>query len=439
MEMPPRVFSSSGHALILNATGKLYGIGCNTSGEISDSAPSKVETPFLITDNIISAAAGRGSIFVTNGGEVKIIGDKYLDERFKGFQNAMDVFSSGEHGFIYTDVAIGFGHSSSLCCPFYWIKDVKGTVFGLGGSDDGILRLFETPEEKVEIYRFPEEIFTAEHTYCIVYGTGGTAYKSTTNIGKKVAIDNIKRKLVNTDKYRSLIMAHGEPNIDIDVMVTDYEGECIPPVVFNEKMVYNQKPVEVGTLKGKCIPRVVFDEKIVYNPRPVEVGTLSSYYIDIRHGYGSVPVYYLDSSRYCRKTDGWLNEDVRFLSDIDGDITKIKPIPSFDSYVLSTYYFLLKKTELFIGQATEAGLFRPTDKKISVMNNVFDMSLTLGLDGDIKLIISTFSGRKNILWQSCRFDVWGIEKETAGPRSCYLTLYSLAKYFKNIKFEEYSV
>lgn len=80
---------------------KLYGIGDNSYGQISDEYTDHFTGKHLISDNVISAVAGKKySVYVTIDGEVKIVGRGALAVNFTGFSGASKVYTAGDDTFI---------------------------------------------------------------------------------------------------------------------------------------------------------------------------------------------------------------------------------------------------------------------------------------------------------------------------------------------------
>ncbi|MDE7432566.1 MAG: hypothetical protein K2N34_11735, partial [Lachnospiraceae bacterium] len=117
-KMTPRVYAGCNHVLILTGKGALYGIGKNDSGQLGIHEKKEFTAPHLLARNVKSAAAGYDySIYVTNEGEVKLLGIGEYAERFKGFSNAEEVFARNDRN-------------------VFWIKDANGQIYAFGENID---------------------------------------------------------------------------------------------------------------------------------------------------------------------------------------------------------------------------------------------------------------------------------------------------------------
>ncbi len=109
-----RLFAGKDHFLVLNK-GKLYGIGINNCGQISDIATERYMNPHLMAEDVISAAASSDySIYVTKNGEVKLQGNGEYTDRFSGFFNAKQVYATVDNTFFIVDnygMMYGFGNN----------------------------------------------------------------------------------------------------------------------------------------------------------------------------------------------------------------------------------------------------------------------------------------------------------------------------------------
>ena len=113
----PRVFAGgNGHFLILLGSGDLYAVGNNYSGACGPDLPQELTKPVRIARNVKHAAAGKNhTVYITTDGEVKLIGNSDLSERFQCDIQTERVFSNGSDTFFieaYNGAWYAFGDNS---------------------------------------------------------------------------------------------------------------------------------------------------------------------------------------------------------------------------------------------------------------------------------------------------------------------------------------
>lgn len=199
--LAPRVFAGYEHVLILTGTGELYGIGKNDCGQLGNPIKEEFSAPHLIAEKVKSAAAGRNySIYVTNEGGVRLLGNGEYAEKFQGFAHAKEVFAMSEN-----DV--------------FWIKDEDGRLYAFGENS---IELVES-STAVEIYKFPLtsiDITYKENERKFAWGTGSSVYSWPTSNGHEKEVD-LKNRLKEEEAYNKFKKQYGEKNLDIEL------GACI--------------------------------------------------------------------------------------------------------------------------------------------------------------------------------------------------------------------
>ncbi len=154
-----RLFSSERTLLIL-CDGKLYGLGSNSCGQISDDDIDLYTEPHLISENVISVdICTTYSAYVTADGNVHLQGYGKLVDRFKGFANARRVYIEKK--------------ASGTSKERFYIVDKVGLVYGFGENYDNELqntfskKLLETKYDiilRANYLCYSE--YTAEHYGC---------------------------------------------------------------------------------------------------------------------------------------------------------------------------------------------------------------------------------------------------------------------------------
>jgi|GEM_PF-3948864 len=135
-EICHKVSSGWDHALILDKDGKLYGMGNNDSGQLDPSlADGYIYTPHCIAQNVKSASAGYNySVYVTNDGDVHILGSGEFAEKFTGFKNARQVYALKND-----DV--------------FWIEDDDCRLYAFGNNTSGQI----CKSESMKIHQYGQE------------------------------------------------------------------------------------------------------------------------------------------------------------------------------------------------------------------------------------------------------------------------------------------
>ena len=138
-----KVIAGARHGLILTGEGKLYGIGENDTGQIADSDRRSYTTPHLIADHVLSAAASLNyTLYISKNGQVYLQGRGVYKDRFKGFEGAVRVEASKDHGDVF------------------YLQNKEGQWLAFGDNEDGHLTgqvekmAFYWPNCKVQTVRY---------------------------------------------------------------------------------------------------------------------------------------------------------------------------------------------------------------------------------------------------------------------------------------------
>lgn len=235
--MAARVFAGFSHALILNGKGELYGIGKNDCGQIDRWGPENISAPHLIAKKVKSAAAGRDySIYVTNEGEVKMLGIGEYAEKFEEFSHAEEVFSMPDKN-------------------IFWIKDEKGKIYAFGDNDQQDVE----PHTEEELYQFAEscvDIIYENHVEIISMGTQGkSTFEWMSSNGFEMEKELIT-KLMEDDSYKRFKKKYGEHNIYIKV------GGKLRRQLVSGRSFYSGNRTE----RYFCAPKVMRKNRRVYQP-----------------------------------------------------------------------------------------------------------------------------------------------------------------------------
>lgn len=234
------------YALILKQDGSLYGIGDNSSGQICSSGQSRISPPAPVAAHVKAFAAGCNySIYVTESGEVKLVGSGKYTERFPGFQNAQDVYArSGENVFL--------------------IEDSHGKWFAFGDNLTGKI----TSLKAECLYQFPEEAYTDPP--CYIYGTEGPD-KALQNGGGASRVHNEcshekYQAVVRTAIFQNLSKIYGSENLTVDLNETG-KGTCR----YNSGAGGNYSFVWDTTYA----PRIMRDTRSIYNPTECDYDSIA--------------------------------------------------------------------------------------------------------------------------------------------------------------------
>lgn len=212
---------------------KLYGIGDNSYGQISDEHTDRFRGRHFISDNVISAAAGKKySVYVTYDGEVKIIGRGVLADNFSGFSGASKVFTVGDDVF------------AVFACD--------GRIYAFGNNNDGQIK-----EKSREIvyskYNIPFCHSGVGGSYSVACGSYLELQKNKSWTNDDIR--KLKRKYFSSricgeevyQKYEELSSSGEEYDIKWDIDINISSRECIEcqedPEIFdyyNDGTAYNR-------------------------------------------------------------------------------------------------------------------------------------------------------------------------------------------------------
>lgn len=236
-EFPPKVFAGYAHALILFASGELYGIGNNDSGQLGAGADRYVEEPCLIARQVKSAAAGYNySVYVTRDKEVKMLGTGRFAEYFQGFSGAEEVFADGTR-------------------DIFFIKAEDGRLLAFG--DNNVESI--VPRSEQEVYRFQDERVEVSHwAFTSSMSIGTTGFSSWTNYYdddeelRKLLIQNLTEKEV----YKEQVRLHSEDNLTLNLeLISEEDKGTQNSGNYRQARTYR--------------PSIVLYNKIIYDPIPV--------------------------------------------------------------------------------------------------------------------------------------------------------------------------
>ncbi|HIU01942.1 MAG TPA: hypothetical protein IAB63_01665 [Candidatus Onthocola gallistercoris] len=197
----PCVFQGEKHRLILEG-GALYGIGCNDTGQISDTDQENYAHWIRMQDGVISADAGCNySIYVTTDGQVHIQGRGIFRERFKGFSGAVRVEADKKR-------------------DRFFILDAQGQWFAFGDNRTDIF----APRVKEEVWRPPDR-----HERTVNYYFEGWAQrleeKGSFMITRSASgnrlfgedLSSIYRWICGLDRYKELCARYSSHNLWVDL------------------------------------------------------------------------------------------------------------------------------------------------------------------------------------------------------------------------------
>lgn len=248
-KFPPKVFAGYYHALILFASGELYGVGSNDSGQLGTGASRAEQAPCLIARQVKSAAAGCNySIYVTKDGEVKLLGNGCFAEFFQGFAGAEEVFAAGDR-------------------DIFFIKTVDDRLLAFGDNElESIV-----PRTEQELYRFPDETVEVRHwevTGSMSVGTRGYSTWTIQNDDDWDLKRNLTRRLTEEELYKEQVGLHSEDNLTLRLELISEEDKgaehsgsysqkrtyCPSIILYNKKIyapvlagrVYAEGPVYEG-------------------------------------------------------------------------------------------------------------------------------------------------------------------------------------------------
>lgn len=191
--------------MVLRQDGSLYGIGNNQSGQISDSNQKQILTPHLMAIHTKAFAAGCNySIYITENGDVKLVGNGKYTEKFGGFNNAQDVYACSDEN-------------------IFLIEDSLGRWLAFGDNRHGKISTLKTEC----LYQFPEEDFTG--SILNMHGTEGPDKALETGggagrVSSKCDHDKYEQ-VTRTDIFRDLSKIYGEENLFVELNEIG-QGKC---------------------------------------------------------------------------------------------------------------------------------------------------------------------------------------------------------------------
>lgn len=195
-----KVDAGSAHALILKQNGELYGIGENDFGRSIYSFTSQIHEPILLTRGVKAFAAGCDySIYVTESGSVKLIGNGKYTERFAGFERAQDVAA-------WSDKNV------------FFIEDNMDRWYCFGDNSDGKIAGFK----RETLYQFPEKTYVGDPFKIMAANVGSGPNVALLSRGGTDAYNNdlddkVNASLMRSDTYRRLSAEYGEENLVVEV------------------------------------------------------------------------------------------------------------------------------------------------------------------------------------------------------------------------------
>lgn len=252
----PRVFAGgNGHFLILLGSGDLYAVGNNYSGACGPELPRKLTVPVRIARNVKHAAAGKNhTVYITTDGEVKLIGNSDLSERFQCDIRAERVFSNGSDTFFieaYNDAWYAFGDNS------------KEQVAPLRRE---LLRDFEAYTVRV----WEQGIWKSSWDHGTPSYHGFDAYYSTSD-----QTEDALRTVKSSDWYIGQVRSYGEKNIiTVDVLLDknrhlkkDELLDCDRPVCdyYKRTSGYERRRQEYEEIQERQI-QVFCENRVIYEP-----------------------------------------------------------------------------------------------------------------------------------------------------------------------------
>lgn len=251
----PQVFAGARHFLILLGSGDLYAVGNNYNGACGPDLPQELTKPVRIARNVKHAAAGKNhTVYITGDGEVRLIGNSDLSDRFQWDLRARYVFSNGSDTF--------------------FIKAYDGALYGFGENGNGQI----TPVRRERLRDF--EKYTVR---ILEYGTWNHSWYYGTPSGQDYCAYYSKRDQPNdvlsavkcSDWYIEQVRAHGEKNIIPDdvllnknrVLIRDdfLDGAGEPCDYYAKTSGYERRRREYEEIQERQI-QVFLENRVIYEP-----------------------------------------------------------------------------------------------------------------------------------------------------------------------------
>lgn len=177
-----RVYAGGKHLLILTEDGCLYGFGDNSQGAICPDGGDFFEAPYLISQNVCSAAASAHcSLYVTTDGTVHLLGKC----PFTGFDNASQVWAG-------------------LLSDSFWIRDRDGTLYCFGENHSP--RSLLVPWSKEYVQDLPQERCTVSTDW------GRSDLQQQTN--------SIEYKILHSEEFLDMQARLGARNTGLELVCT---------------------------------------------------------------------------------------------------------------------------------------------------------------------------------------------------------------------------
>lgn len=195
-------FEGANHTLLL-LNGNLYGIGDNSHKQICYSNEKKYNKLQYITDNVVSAAAGKEYTAYIIGEDVKIRGDGKLCQSFRNVPGACKIFSTADDQFLLLTKdgeAFAFGNNSNGQIE----ENIKTEAFCINGFP--FRYIWETWEKPLTV--------TTTDENGNVSTRGWTPMDTAEHLKKQVSFINDQDTYF---RYMNLCLEYGEENIETDI------------------------------------------------------------------------------------------------------------------------------------------------------------------------------------------------------------------------------
>ena len=210
-----RVFSDNDTLLILTGDGELYGMGENSSGEIVEDGGYYINEPVHMASNVISAAVGHYTVFVTEDGRVHIRGRGEFADRVPEFTDAREVF---------------------LYESQFYVVNRQGQLFVFGDNRDGSLE----PKQDEQLMIFPRmsskaigPFYDSNAPFC--YGTRHPSYDD-----QLYAECQVRNGVMKTEAYQAFAQRYEPSNLHILLEPAGTERCDTESVQYGSYTKYNQ-------------------------------------------------------------------------------------------------------------------------------------------------------------------------------------------------------
>lgn len=181
------IFKDDDRLLILMENGSLYGMGDNRDGSLGDVGTTWIDDPLLLAKNVRSATMSWNyTIYITENGRVRLLGNGEYVDRFPGFDNAREV---------------------STWRDTFYIRSSNGKWYGFGDNGDEEI----TKHTEKTMYRFQD----IPYDYTLGVGTSRGPMNHDEREwfrGNVLPIENYVRA---TDEYRKLCEKYGGANMRV--------------------------------------------------------------------------------------------------------------------------------------------------------------------------------------------------------------------------------